>query len=75
MTAGHTVALIRNVVQDNANIELNDFAVVFTPDAHDGTGTQYQVAATFIHEGSACVRTDLETVLEFIDDVIDEAGE
>ena len=71
MTAAHTVALIRKTVQDNANIELNDFAVVFTPDAHDGTGTHHQVAATH----SACVRSDLQAVIDFIDDVIQEAGE
>ncbi len=51
MTAGHTVAFIERLVKNNPAIDLDDFAVVFTPDAHDGTGTEYRIAKTLIHDG------------------------
>jgi hypothetical protein len=51
MTAGHTVQFIRDLVENNPAIDLDDFAVVFTADAHDGTGTEYRIAETRIHEG------------------------
>jgi hypothetical protein len=50
LTAGHTVELIRSMVVHPA-IDLEDFAVVFTVDAHDGTGTEYRIAETHLHAG------------------------
>jgi hypothetical protein len=51
MTAGHTVALIRKLVANNADIELEDFAVVFTVNAHDTSAKTYRIAETRIHDG------------------------
>ena len=48
MTAGHTVEFLRKLVKNS--IDLEDLAVVFTPDAHDGTGTKYRIAKMFLHE-------------------------
>jgi hypothetical protein len=50
MTAGHTVALMRKLIQNNV-VELADFGVVFTPDAHDETGIVYRITEMRIHEG------------------------
>lgn len=51
MTAGHTVVLVRNLIKNNANIDLSDFFVDFTPDAHDGDGTKYKISETLLHSG------------------------
>ena len=51
MTAGHTVDFIRKVVKNNANIELGDFFVDFTPNAHDDDATKYRIAETRLHTG------------------------
>jgi len=50
MTAGHTVRFIYDVLERNKGLDLGDFAVVFTPNAHDGTGTAYRIASMRIHE-------------------------
>ena len=50
MTAGHTVAFMRKMIANNV-VKLSDLAVVFTPDAHDGTGVEYRIAEMRIHEG------------------------
>ena len=50
LTAGHTVVLIRNLVNNpNNKIEWEDIVVDFTPDAHDGDGTDYHIQETFLH--------------------------
>lgn len=49
MTAGHTVEFMRSLIENNV-IQLSDFGVVFTPNAHDGTGTVYRIAETRLHE-------------------------
>jgi hypothetical protein len=52
LTAGHTVVLVRNLVDNpNNQIELEDIVVDFTPDAHDVDSTDYQIQATFLHSG------------------------
>ena len=52
LTAGHTVVFIRKLVANTNNkIEWEDIVVDFTPDAHDGDGTDYEIQATFLHSG------------------------
>lgn len=51
MTAGHTVQFMNDLIEGNKAIDIGDFAVVFTPNAHDGTGTAYRIDSMRIHKG------------------------